>query len=233
MQIDFKSEQSAKDDSSRSEILQPSSNVTTESAEHSLKQPMQIFSVDDPMQIDRSKQSRNADSPRILTLFPTSNSRNDKSVQQKQPDSIRSMSLGILTSPIVPRYRTAELPSTFVRKSPKALIEQLVGSTKTSLIGEFASHRPPNVGCNAGIRIHRSDKHPGNANPSIFTCWQLLSNERTERHMHAMKQYLQMVSVHAGMHMDVSDPQYAKHDSPKQESVDPRSNITVESVEHE
>jgi hypothetical protein len=61
MQIDESDEQGENACASIRETLQPGSNLTLESAEHSLKQNSQRCSIDDGMQIDESdEQNQNA-----------------------------------------------------------------------------------------------------------------------------------------------------------------------------
>jgi hypothetical protein len=100
--------------------------------------------MDEGIQIDVSnKQSENANESRMEMQQPSPNLRPDKARQsEKQPASMRSIRLGILTTPAQPKYRIADVSPMFVRQPSVTFRNSFSGSIEMFSISLIPSHKP-------------------------------------------------------------------------------------------
>jgi hypothetical protein len=193
MQIEGSNEQLENADLPKFETIHPLSNVTSESSLHEAKHDFGIVSIKEGIQIAFSDDQENVHSPRLETRHPVSKRRTDTAVQrQKQPDSIPSTSCQMITSPPLPKYRTADVPSKFIRKSSQTSSEQLAASTRISRISESIIHMLFVLENSGGSQIEVRDEHPRNADRPRLERREPLSKVRSERLVHCAKQNWEM-----------------------------------------
>jgi hypothetical protein len=144
MQTDRSDEQCRNADSSRAESRQPGSNIKVESFLQNAKQDFEMTSIDEGIQIDSSDiQAKNANSPRVEILQPVSKRIDKRQLHpEKHPVEIVSISLEIVTSSSVPRYRTRQTSPNETRKSPKTRKQQFPASTTIFLISDRIIAKP-------------------------------------------------------------------------------------------
>jgi hypothetical protein len=119
MQIDESEEQDRNADASIRKSLEPGSNVTLESALHSVKQPWQRSSTDDGMQIDESdEQDENAHASIRETLQPDSNLTLETDLFRKKHRQPRvSIESGIMIAAECPKYLMIDVHSKFTKNT--------------------------------------------------------------------------------------------------------------------
>jgi hypothetical protein len=215
MQIDETDEQDRNADSSMDESLEPDSNVTLERELHLSKQCLPSLSTDEGMQIDESdEQQQNT---------PSSTTRSRESVSkitveivshsEKHPTSNRSISFGIVTSRLLPKYNFIRTHSKSRTNAPQTLKcrfpSEIEISRRLRLSNAFApsSRRP------GGMQIDESDEQFQNADSSIDESFEPDSNVTVERELHSEKQLLPIRSTDEEMQIDESDEQCRNADA--------------------
>jgi anti-sigma regulatory factor (Ser/Thr protein kinase) len=190
-------------------MREPASNVTIERRLQRKKQKSAILVTDEGIKIDvKCEQKEKDEWQRAQSWQPGSKLTREIVLQlRKQPRSMTSMLVGIVTSSPKPKYRTTDLSSIPIKNGPQMRKKRLFRSTTIVSISDVASESPVSCERCSGIQIDFSDEQPRNAKSPRIESREPTSNVTLERFAHPEKQRTEMISTDEGRQIDCSDKQ--------------------------